>query len=416
MYRLVEAAVNHHAANVTRKPRSHPSTGLRWVIYASDVFLHQGFESVGRGMEGRKQLGVVVAVASLLIVEMLTMTSAFGAPTPYQAIFKLPEGMVLNDGHLWEADSSANEVVELNSSNGSLIRFVNASADRFNSPSDIASSGRYLWVTSSDCVTQLNASNGSLVRVLKAAKYHFDFPGSITFGDSHIWMVNGGTARSDASIVELDPTNGSLVRVIKSWSLVDPYAITINGPDVWVTDQQASTVEEFSAEGGSLIRVLTAVEFSSTDFTKTNYHFDQPSGIASYGSDVWVSDSGNFPMTEINGSTGALVRVVKSTSAWLRNANVASGGDSAWGIAVTQAHVWIANGGNVVELNASNGQLMRVVGDTADHIDGTEHVVADGQYVWASTDVGTIVQLNANNGRLVRLIQSRRNVTVHGPS
>lgn len=363
-------------------------------------------------MKARRKLGLCVAIISLLIAQFLTLGTASAAPLPYQAIFRGPAGMALNDGHLWVADSLANDVVELNAATGSYIRTVKAAADCFKTPSDIASTGRYLWVTSGDCVTQLNASDGSLVRVLKAANYHFDYPGSIVYGDGHIWMVNGGNARSDASIVELSPTNGSLVRVINSSNLASPVALTISGSNVWVANEQNSTVADYSATDGSLIRVLSPVTFNTAGFTITKYHFDSPAGIATSGADVWVSNSDGNPLTEINGSTGALVRVVRNTAAWSLNATDSPDGPG--GIAATGTHIWVANGGNVVELNANNGKLIRVVGATADDFDNAYYVVANRQYVWTTSAVGLVVQLNATNGKLVRLIQSRK--SVHGTS
>lgn len=314
--------------------------------------------------------------------------------------------MVLSDGHLWVVDNSANEVVELNASDASLIRIVDAESDRFDEPSDISSSGRYLWVTSSQNVTQLNASNGSLVRVLRAAKYHFDFPGSIVFGDSHIWMTNGGNTKNDSSVVELDPESGSLVRVIELPGPSNPEDLTIFGTRLWVTNSGNDTVEEFSASTGSLIRTLDG----------SNYHFDEPWGIASTGRDLWVSNAeGRYSMTEINGSTGALVRVVKRTNAWLRNANQVNTGASPSGLAVDGSDVWIANGANVVEVRASTGQLVRVVTSCDWVFQDSQNVVAGGQSIWASSlEAGVVVQLNATTGQVVRLVQSRSTAPIQG--
>jgi outer membrane protein assembly factor BamB len=350
------------------------------------------------------------ALTSLLLVQLLTFTLAKAAPLPYQAIFNGPAGMALSDGHLWVTDSLANEVVELNAANGSFVRFVNAAADRFKSPSDIVSVGHYLWVTSSNCVTQLNASDGSLVRVLKAQKYHFDVPSSIQYGDAHIWMVSGGNAKNDSEILELNPANGALVRVITSSDLANPSALTINGPDVWVANQMNSTVAEFSAANGSLLRVLDATNFTTAGFAITRYHFNQPTGLASAGRDVWVADNGNFPLTEIDGSTGALVRVVHATKAWWINNNIVQDGPS--GLVTSANRIWIANGGNVVEVNSDDGKLLRVIGAATDALD-TDQVIANRQFIWVSNwGTGTVAQLNADNGKLVRLIESRKKVTV----
>jgi DNA-binding beta-propeller fold protein YncE len=66
---------------------------------------------------------------------------------------------------VWVANYEGNSVTELNASNGSLLRVINATADGFNFPTSVAVSGTHVWVTNQygSSVTELNASNGSLV-------------------------------------------------------------------------------------------------------------------------------------------------------------------------------------------------------------------------------------------------------------
>ncbi len=124
----------------------------------------------GHHVVSHKGLRRISLAASLLFATLLLPTSAPAAPLPLQAIFRGPGGMVLSDGHLWIVDNLASDVVELSSSGTSLLKVINAPANCFNAPNDIASSGRYLWVTSTNCVAQLNASNGSIVQILTEAK------------------------------------------------------------------------------------------------------------------------------------------------------------------------------------------------------------------------------------------------------
>lgn len=65
--------------------------------------------------------------------------------------------------------ANVNSVTELNSSNGALVRVINAKAEGLNGPQAISVSGSHLWVTNFNFepITELNAGDGSLVRLIK---------------------------------------------------------------------------------------------------------------------------------------------------------------------------------------------------------------------------------------------------------
>ncbi len=348
-------------------------------------------------MHRKRRLAPVLALT--LFTAFLPLTQGVAGAANDQAVFSGPEGMVLSGTHLWVVDSSANAITELNASNGSLFRVIQSPVDHFDDPVGIATSDGYLWVvnTAGHSVTQLNASNGSLVRVIDSAKYHFYSPSAITFGDAHLWITSDGNATHDASIIELNPISGALVHITYSKYLYGPYGITTHGADLWLTNQQSNAVTEFKTSNGSLVRLINA----------PSYQFDEPYGIQSAGNDLWVSNGeGRYPMTEINASTGSLVRVVKATEAWSANPSHNSTGTGPWNIVVEGSHVWIANTSNLVEINATSGALMRVVSTVADDFDFTQNVITDGSHLWASSfESSTVVELSASSGTLERLIR-----------
>ena len=82
----------------------------------------------------------------------------------------------------------------------------------FNGPFTIVASGAHLWVTDDKTVIELNASNGSLVRILNAKADGFDTSSAVyAFDAIHVWVVN----IQSNSVTELNASNGSLVRLIK---------------------------------------------------------------------------------------------------------------------------------------------------------------------------------------------------------
>jgi len=235
-----------------------------------------------------------------------------GANGPSVAVphFALPVDIAVSGSHAWVVNNYmslksplANSVIELNVSNGSLVRVISLShvIGGLHAPNSIAVSGTHVWVTDFNRIIELNASNGSVVRVSKAK-------------------------------APLDPIDGASL-----------FAITASGTKVWVAN--LNSVIELNASTGSVVRVINA---------KAD-RFSMPIGIVVSGSHVWVMNNvlGNR-ITELNASNGSLVRVINPKGGVFNQPAFAASG----------SHVWIANydGNSLIELNASNGSVARVVG------------------------------------------------------
>ncbi|MBW4079561.1 MAG: hypothetical protein HIU84_13870 [Acidobacteria bacterium] len=134
-------------------------------------------------------------------------------------------------------------------------------------------------------------------------------------------------------------------------------------------------------------------------------------GMALHGPDVWVSGcvfknhsafSARIPaIVEFNATNGSLMKVVKDP---------VHGNDGPQGLTVSGSRVWVANGnGNsIVELNATNGSLVRVIKSKADRLKSPWMITASGSRVWVFNEGNSsITELNASNGALVRVINAK---------
>jgi outer membrane protein assembly factor BamB len=169
-------------------------------------------------------------------------------------------------------------------------------------------------------VTELNASTGALVRVISGPKYEFESPDAIASSGPDLFVANG--VYPDGSVTELNTTTGALVRVIsgKAYGFCDPSAIVSRGADLFVANKgrvefsngspasSGFSVTEVDASTGALVRVISGPK----------YEFDSPDAVASSGPDLFVANEGNCidqchgegaSVTELNASTGAVVRV-----------------------------------------------------------------------------------------------------------
>ena len=122
--------------------------------------------------------------------------------------FDEPSAIVVRGNHVWVANLDYSSIVELNSSNGSLVRFIQANS--LNEPLSMTVDRSHLWVANflGNSVTELNTSNGEVVRVVGAG---INAPGGIVCDGAHVWVTNG----PNDSVTELSETTGSLIRTIK---------------------------------------------------------------------------------------------------------------------------------------------------------------------------------------------------------
>ena len=74
--------------------------------------------------------------------------------------------------------------------------------------------------------------------------------------------------------------------------------------DLFVANYNDASVTEMDASTGALVKVVSGPK----------YHFDEPGAIALMGTDLFVANYGSAKITEVDASTGALVRVISGRS------------------------------------------------------------------------------------------------------
>jgi DNA-binding beta-propeller fold protein YncE len=104
--------------------------------------------------------------------------------------------------------------------------------------------------------------------------------------------------------------------------------------------------------------------------------------IAADGAHVWLASGAS--VTELDAATGALVRGLQGQQ---------YGFNQAWAIASDGTHVWVANDsetndGSVTELNAATGALVKVLSKSKDEFGFPDAIASDGTHVWVANGVG----------------------------
>jgi hypothetical protein len=214
-------------------------------------------------------------------------------------------------GHLLEA-CSGGVVTEWTSGTALLVRSISSAVTGVTDATGIASIGSDVAVTNAattarnsapDGVTLLSLVNGSRLRSVTNATnsaYGFSSPDAISSDGTNLWVVNtkGNT---------VDELAGSTLGFIgtSSTNLSDPGAVLATKSFVWVSSASWTG-------GSSMVTQFQVVDHSLSSpwmMCNTNgpYQFDNPSGFALHGAMLWVSNTSDNLVDEMNASTGALI-------------------------------------------------------------------------------------------------------------
>jgi outer membrane protein assembly factor BamB len=307
--------------------------------------------------------------------------------------------------------AGGNSFGESTSARYSVTNVANlAGADTF------AASGPYVWISvigephgeqKLPGVVELNTKTGGLVRIIKNHNRDLTEPGAVAIGRQDVWVADD----QYGNVTELNTETGALVRVIKGPAddITDPSAIGVEGGHVWVAsgEEGANTVTELNAATGELIRVINA----PADRLK------EPDDIVTGNGRVWVLNSNGDSITELNAATGGLIRVVSAHAGCCAYRSGSFESAEPTLMTLSGAHLWVAdvhdyaNGGtsvtSLVELNAVNGSLERVVRGNAYKLSFPSGVVVVDGHVWVQSQPAVLTEIDAATGRLMRVVSVR---------
>jgi hypothetical protein len=277
---------------------------------------------------------------------------------------------------------------EFDAATGDLVRVLPGSPYRFGAPSAMVAGGGRVFVADDGSVpasvTELDGSTGSLERVIVGAQYRFGAPSAMAIVGRYLLVVD----EASAGVTEVDTSTGLLARVFSGakYDFDGPDAIAVRGHDVFVANSSApngGSVTEFDSSTATVVRVISGA----------GYRFQAPAALALSGSDLFIANApqvvDNGTVTEVNLMTGALVRVISHSI---------SDEEGPAALVASDGHIFVANSFSVTELDASTGAVVKVArgigayaGPNAIIVSGTNIFVAD----CASGSVG---ELHASTG------------------
>jgi hypothetical protein len=315
----------------------------------------------------------------------------------------LPQVLADAANRLWVTGGNDDVLTELNASSGALLKTVAGTVYGFNPPGAMVYDGKHLWVASdyadsgasgTGAITEINVSTGAPVRVITGIGSGIDNPTNLAFDGSHIWVANG----VGDSVAELNDATGALVRIVKGTDTCstataqcgpDPQPMVANRQDLWVEELSSpNTISEIDVSTGAIIKNIA--EAPNSDFQGMTYG----------GGHLWVVDLDNTENTdsvsEIDPTTDNVMRLLKPKLIRIDedpHEEDSSGYYDAYGtddIVYSNGYVWILCSDNktgndaVSEFNASTGAQVRVIDGNAYRLNAPDAIATDGQHVWVA--------------------------------
>jgi len=326
---------------------------------------------------------VVSVVAAGLIAGTGTLA---GAAPRLKVAVSVPSVLAGNASHLWLANTGASSVLELRTSNGTELRNVSGAKYQLDDSDAIAVSETAVWVAnaSSNTVTEIRAADGKLLRVVSAPKVRLEVPVAIVVASHHVFVLSQKGTR----IVELSESTGRLVRVLAGprYHFIHTAGMVAVRGDVWTANGGGKgTLTEFNAMTGRVVRVVTAAKA----------RLSTPVAITSDGAHLWVANRTGKHLSELEATTGALVRTFR-----VQHTNL----DRATSMAVADHVVWVARAGAVPMVVGVNSKTGRTV-QCATHKFGFPAVFSDGRHIWVvDRTESRLSEVVAASGAVLRVV------------
>jgi len=336
--------------------------------------------------------------------------------------FDMPMGEFSDGQHLFVANYVGNTVVEVNSSDGTLIRTF---AGSFSGPCSVASDGVHLWVGSCNfpSLVELNLSDGTLVKKVTLSGE----PMTMVSHDGTLWVVSTWTRQMEG-VIQIDEATGDVLSSSVDGLTIANTAAYDNGY-LWVGDYSGNLVRVNTSDpsdvhtfngfgvirgvspdglggiwvysGDGILRQVNEADGSvnssiSTGAGTCDDVLNCLDSVFANGTSVWTSDWVGGVVKQWNAATGELV--ASSTSARYPGRIV---GDAS-GVWVTDS-----SSNSVIGFDATSGLPSTVIGGSDYKFDQPCAIDADGVHVWVKNcwpDDGTVTEMNEADGSLVGVL------------
>jgi hypothetical protein len=267
---------------------------------------------------------ITIATAEVTSLAGTAATKGYNDGTGSAARFGGPEGVALNGGNLYVADTGNHMIRKIVISTAAVTTFAGTgglsggddgvgSAARFSKPSGISSDGTNLYVADS--------GNHTIRKIV------------ILTGQVTTLAGTAGLSGGDDGV-------GSAAR------FNEPNGITTDGTNIYVADRKNSTIRKLIIATGEVTTLAgTAGLYGSSDGTGSTAGFAAAGGVATDGTYLYVGDSKNHTIRKVVIATGVVTTL--AGTAGLRGSDDGTGGAARFrlpeGIAMDRTSLYVAD-------------------------------------------------------------------------
>ncbi|HXY43719.1 MAG TPA: hypothetical protein VEH29_06000 [Acidimicrobiales bacterium] len=353
------------------------------------------------GRSRRSLAAVVVMTAGLLVGALLAITPAGAAPRATQASskrdvygFNAPDAAAVTGNDLFVANKMGNSITEVGASDGAFMKVLEGAKYHLDEPSALLVLGKDLFVANAKAgVTEIAVSNGALVRTYRGAKY---FSGAIalaTNGSGDLYVLNAG---GSGSITKVVTTSGKMSAF--RFSLDKPEGMAAAGQDLFVTNSADNSVTEID---GATMKVLTTL-------SSATYQFNEPTGIVASGSYVWVANYAGFSVTQFSAATNQFIQAVRDASNLPDPGPITSGDGYVFAASPPGASPMISQ----IPLTPSSSVKWMMCNTNGPYdFSNPEALVVAGTHLWVVNEGGpsapwpaSLTEMQTGSGRLIRTV------------
>lgn len=309
-----------------------------------------------------------------------------------------PVALTTDGNFLWVANSIANTVMQINSTDGSIV----ATFPINEQPVALLIANNALWVVAggSDEVIQLNLADGSEMGRFTVGKQ----PIAIAADEQHLWIVNFG----DNNLSKLQLSDGRLVATIETGA--NPRALLIDGDSIWVANQGEDTIWHINKTDETVIGKYPVISegFKGAGPRALAYAQDSIWVTTAYGLSKIKADNGELLGTYETGA-GPIPLIVHDNNLWILNdadgtitkftlpdgttlktypVNTVVAPSSPIAMTIQGDFLWVADARNdaLIKVNTANGAVddIHYLGERAFPADALERLpslaIADGLF------------------------------------
>jgi hypothetical protein len=333
-----------------------------------------GIGLMGGAFQGR-ELSLSTAVTTLAGSSQGYTDNAIGT----SASFDNPMGITTDGTNLYVADFDNNRIRKIVIDNGTVTTLAGSSSGNadnaigtsasFNKPDGITTDGTNLYVADLDNhrIRKIVISTGVVTTLAGSSEGYTD--------------ATGTSAR-----------------------FFGPIGITTDGTNLYVADRYNHRIRKIVISTG-VVTTLAGSSQGSTDATGTSARFNQPWGITTDGTNLYVADYKNRRIRKIVISTGVVTTLAGSSQGYTDATGTSARFYSPMGITTDATNLYVGDYANnrIRKIVISTGVVTTLAGSSGGYTDATGTSARFNQPMGITTDGTNLYVVDYGNNRIRKI-------------